>query len=122
MSAEFVLRKDQDGMFVFVFQTASGQVLLRSGAYGDKDLALRQLHSARQMVRKERNYELRRANEGEFYFVVKNRSHEVLGQSEMYPDQESRRQGMILSRECSHGARVENLVKEPLRARSNRNP
>lgn len=122
MSAEFILRKDQDGTFVFVFQTESGQVLLRSGAYGDKDIALRQLHSARQMACKDRNYELRTADEGGFYFVVKNRSNEVLAQSQMYPDPESRLQGMKLTRGCSHGTRVENLVKEPIRERSSRKP
>ena len=121
MSAEFVLRKDKDGQFVFVFQTESGKVLLTSGAYSNRDGALRHLHSARQMARKDRNYELRTAAEGGFYFVVKNRSGEVVGQSEMYPDPESRLQGMILTRGCSHGARVENLLNEPVRERSSRN-
>ena len=120
MSAEFVLRQGKDGTFVFVFQTQTGQVLLTSGEYSDKDIALRQLHSARHMARKERNYELRTADEGGFYFVVKNRSNQVLRQSQMYLDAGSRQEGMNLTRGCSHGARVENLVKEPARERSNR--
>ena len=121
MSAEFALRKDQDGKYVFVFQTESGQVLLTSRSYCDPDIALRRLHSARQMARKDRNYEFRAAYAGGFYFVVKNRSNEVLGQSEIYPDQESMRQGMILARGCSHGARIENLVKkEPAREHPSR--
>ena len=119
MSAEFVLRKEMDGTFFFVFQTENGQVLLTSGAYRDIDTARRQLRSAWHMVRKERNYELRTAQEGGFYFVVKNRSNEVLAHSQLYPDQESRRQAMILTRGCSHGARIENpfegLIKEQLR-------
>jgi hypothetical protein len=71
------------------------------------------------MARKERNYELREfrsAYEGGFYFVVKNRSKEVLALSELYPDQESLRKGMILTRGCSHGARIENPFKELVRA------
>jgi len=64
------------------------------------------------MARKERNYELRTAYEGGSYFVVKNRNKEVLAFSEVFPDPESRRQGMILTRGCSHGARVENPYKE----------
>jgi uncharacterized protein YegP (UPF0339 family) len=121
MSAEFVLRKDKDGTFNFVFQTENGQVLLTSGSYCDPEFALRRLHPAHQMARKDRNYklrELRNAEEGGFYFVVKNRSQEVLAHSPLFPDQESRRQGMILTRGCSHGARVENLVKEELRKHS----
>ena len=46
--------------------------------------------------------------------MVKNRSMEVLAHSQVYPDQESMRQGMILTRGCSHGARVESLVKDGL--------
>src|SRR5688572_12689047 len=98
MSAEFVLRQDRDGTFVFVFQTETGQVLLTSRSYCDADTALRRLHSARQMARKDRNYELRTADEGGFYFVVKNRSNEVLAGSHLYPDAESMRQGMTLTR------------------------
>ena len=118
MSAEFVLRKDKDGMFVFVFQTENGKVLLTSRSYCDADIAQRRLHSALHMARKDRNYELRTAEEGGFYFVVKNRSQEVLAYSQVFPDPESRRQGMILTRGCSHGARVENPFKWCLRKRS----
>jgi uncharacterized protein YegP (UPF0339 family) len=116
MSAEFVLREHKDGTFGFVFQTEHGQVLLTSRSYGDADTALNRLRSARQMARKERNYELRTADEGGFYFVVKNRSKEVLGFSQRYPDPESMRQGMTLTRGCSHGARVENPFKAHIKA------
>lgn len=115
MSAEFVLRKHKDGTFGFIFQTESGQVLLTSRSYPDADTALRRLRSAWQMARKDRNYELRAADEGGFYFVVKNRSKEVLAHSQPYPDQESMRQGMILTKGCSHGARVENPFKEQIK-------
>jgi uncharacterized protein len=117
MSAEFVLRKYNDGTFGFVFQTEHGQVLLTSRYYCDQDLALRRLHSARQMARKDRNYELRAADEGGFYFVIRNREKEVLAFSQLYPDPESRQQGMILTRGCSHGARVENPLKDCVRKR-----
>lgn len=108
MSAEFVIQKNEDGNFVFVFRTESGQVLLTSRSYCELDTAARQLRSAWQMARKERNYELRSAEEDGLYFVVMNRSKEVLAHSQIFPDAESRRQGMILTRGCSHGARIEN--------------
>jgi len=74
MSAEFVLRKEKDGTFVFVFRTENGKVLLTSRSYCDPDLALRRLRSAHQMARKDRNYELRSAEEGRFYIVPHQRS------------------------------------------------
>ena len=43
--------------------------------------------------------------------MVKNRSQEVLALSLLYADQESMRQGMILTKGCSHGARIENPFK-----------
>jgi uncharacterized protein YegP (UPF0339 family) len=119
MSAEFVLQQDKDGRFFFVFQTETGQMLLTSGSYFDPDVALRRLQSAHKMARKDRNYELREfctGDEVRFFFVVKNRSKEVLAHSQMYPDPESRRQGMSLTRGCSHGARIENPFKELIRA------
>ena len=106
MSAEFVLQKHKEGTFGFIYQTETGQRLLTSLAYPDADTARRRLDSARQMARKDRNYELRSADEGGFYFVVRNLAKEVLAFSQLYPDPESRQQGMTLTKGCSHGARV----------------
>jgi uncharacterized protein YegP (UPF0339 family) len=122
MSAEFVLREHKDGTFGFIFQTETGQVLLTSTSYCDADTALRRLRSAWQMARKDRNYELRPADEGGFYFVVKNRSKEVLAHSPLYPDPQSLRQGITLTRGCSHDARIENPFKLTARQRACRTP
>src|SRR5689334_18749865 len=108
MSAEFVLRQNENGAFSFVYQTEHGQVLLTSGAYDNLDTAWRRLQSARLMSRKDRNYEVRSIDSDRFYFVVMNREKEVLAKSEPYPGLESLRQGMLLTRNCSHGSRIEN--------------
>lgn len=108
MSAEFVLRQDKNGTFSFVYQTEHGQVLLTSGAYDNLDTAWCRLQSARMMARKDRNYEVRAVDSDRFYFVVMNREKEVLAQSEPYAGRESLRQGMLLTRNCSHGSRIEN--------------
>ena len=115
MSAEFVLRQDENGAFSFVYQTEHGQVLLTSGAYDNLDTACRRLQSARLMARKDRNYEVRSIDSDRFYFVVMNREKEVIAQSEPYPGLESLRQGMLLTKRCSHGARIENPFREQIR-------
>jgi len=115
MSAEFILRKDENGAFAFVFQTEHGQVLLTSSAYDNPDTAWRRLQSARMMARKDRNYEVRAIDSGWLYFVVMNRGKEVLAQSEPYLGRESLRQGMLLTKGCSHGARIVNPFREQIR-------
>lgn len=110
MSATYVLRKNLQGKFVFTFKTHDGQVLWTSPCYTDRDIALRSVSAARSLGRREANYELRTAENGQAYFVFKNTRNEVLGQSEMYPDAEGVRKGITLARARTRGARLEDLT------------
>ena len=110
MAARFVLQQDGPGVFFYIFKTHSGQVLLTSPSYPDKDSALRRISSARSLAHNPKNYELRTARNEQSYFVVKNSKDEVLGQSEMYADSESARQGIDFMRSHARGARLEDLT------------
>jgi len=113
MSATYTLEKDPDGKFVFTFKTHSGEVILTSPGYSDKDLAMRRVDMARTFGRRGESYQLLTAEDGQAYFVLKTTREEVLGQSEMYRDSESVLQGIRLARSNARGARLEDLTVPP---------
>jgi len=110
MAATFVLEKCKDGSFMFTLKAHDGQVLLTSLCYPDKDTASRRLDSARSLVRRQENYEVLTAENGQSYFVFKNSHNEVIGQSEMYPDSQSVAKVITIARGSTRGARIEDLT------------
>ena len=110
MSARYILREDEDGQFRFSLTTHSGQVLLTSAVYRDKDSALRAIDSARRLAHNERNYQLLTAEDELSYFVIKNSRQQVIGQSDMYTNTESLRQAMMAVKGITRGARLEDLT------------
>ena len=109
MSARFVLKRAPDGQFSFLFLTHSGQVLLTSPAYTDKERALRRISAARQMARNRHNYEIVTGANGSS-FLVRGKHGDVLGQSESFPDAQSLEAGINLVRANAKGARLEDLT------------
>jgi hypothetical protein len=59
-------------MFTFTLQTYSGEDLLTSHVFTNKDSALRAINTARGLAQREDNYEPLRINNGLIYFVLKN--------------------------------------------------
>jgi uncharacterized protein YegP (UPF0339 family) len=57
MSARYVLKQEDKGQYRFTLITHSGQVLLTSDIYTDKDLAMRHISAARSFVRRGSHYE-----------------------------------------------------------------
>jgi uncharacterized protein YegP (UPF0339 family) len=110
MTATYVLKQSREGGFVFTLNTHSGQVLLTSQSYAEKDLALRMIDAARNIARAKKHYELVTREEGGAYFVLRNAREEVIGQSEMYPDSQSVQKGILLARATTRGARLEDLT------------
>ena len=55
-------------------------------------------------------FEFRTAEDGQLYFVIKNRHKEVIAQSEMYPDAPSLSQGVNLVKSNRRAARLEDLT------------
>jgi uncharacterized protein len=112
MSARYILQQIEKGQFRFNLTTHSGQVLLTSRVYTDKDSALRNISATRQLAHNEKNYELLVAENGQSYFIVRNARGEVLGQSEMYPDPASMRTAINRVKGNTRGARLEDLTKD----------
>ena len=112
MSARFVLERDPEGGFSFLFITHSGQVLLSSPVYTDKDRALRRISATRHMARNRQNYEIVTGANG-YYFLVRGKHGDVLGRSESFPDFASLEAGINLVRANAKGARLEDLTPLP---------
>ena len=113
MSAAYVLQQDGNGSFIFHLRTHSGQVLLTSGVYAEKAGALRALDAARHLAGKEKNYLFLTEEDGQQYFLVRDKKGEVLAQSNMYPDPESLRTAINLVKGNTHGARLEDQTQNP---------
>ena len=112
MSSRYVLKRRGDGKFTFTLQKHSGEVLLTSQVYNDKDSALRAIDTARRLAQREDNYELLRTDIGRIYFVLKNTRGEVIGKSREYIDAESSRQAINQAKANTRGARLEDLADE----------
>ncbi len=111
MSARYILERDGKDGYRFTLVTHSGQVLLTSGLYTDKDTALRHISAARSLARRRDNYELLTADDGQFYFVLKNNRRGMLGQSGMFPDTGTAEKGINAVRAQTYGARLEDLTE-----------
>ena len=109
MSSRYVLQQDENGNFIFHLEAHTGEVLLTSELYPDKDRALRRISAARMLAAQERNFEIMDAANGGAYFLVKNVKGEVIAHSDIYPDPESLQAGIQLVKGKTRGARLEDL-------------
>jgi uncharacterized protein YegP (UPF0339 family) len=73
-----------DGQFYFHLVAKNGEIVLRSEGYGSKQSAENGAQSVLQNAQAESAFELRDAQNGEAYFVIKAANHEVIGVSETY--------------------------------------
>ena len=91
MAAIYVLKQSGEGNFLFTLQApgSGGRVYLTSPSFRDKHGALCMINAVRSLAGRDKNYEVRTAENGQPYFVLKNARQEVIGQSETYADSHS---------------------------------
>ncbi len=93
MAGKFVL-KNTGKKFRFTLQAGNGSVILTSESYADRSAALNGIKSVRQSARKEANFEVRTAKNGQAYFVLKASNQKVIGQSETYSAARNAKKGI----------------------------
>jgi uncharacterized protein len=120
MAATFTLSKIGKTTYVFELKTHSGDVLMSSGLYPDKGIAIRDIDAARRLAHNDRNYEICTVGDGQSYFVVKNAKGEAIVQSDMFPDAECAREVITQVKGKAHGARLEDLTDPSIRNRAHR--
>lgn len=113
MSSRYVLHEVCRGQYRFTLTSHRGQVLLTSGLFLDKESALHKILTTRCLARNSRNYEVRTAENGSSYFLVKTAKGETLVYSACYPDAESLQTAIHLAKSNTRGARLEDLTQDP---------
>ena len=112
MASGYVLHEVCRGQYRFTLTSRTGQLLLTSGLYMDKESALRKIDTTRQLARNSTNYDLLTAEGGGLYFVVVTRKGEVLAYSATYPNAEERQTAINLVKSNNRGARLEDLTQD----------
>lgn len=84
MAGKFELYKDKAGEFRFRLKASNGEIILTGEGYKSKDGLLTGVESVRKNSPDSARYEVKEANNGESYFVLKAGNHQVIGQSQTY--------------------------------------
>ncbi len=92
--AAFDLFEGRDGQFYFNLEAKNREVVLSSEGYTSKSGALNGIASVRENGGDLEQYEIREASNGEFYFVLKAKNHEIIGVSETYVSKSNAVRGM----------------------------
>ena len=109
MTAIYILKQSREGNFLFSLESIGSdeRVLLTSPSCRDKHGALCMINAVRSLARRDKNYEVRTAENGQLYFVLKNARQEVIGQSEPYADSQSLPAVIASVKSCARTAKLE---------------
>jgi uncharacterized protein YegP (UPF0339 family) len=94
MAGWYEIRNTSDGQFDFVLKAGNGEVILHSERYKAKPSALNGIASVQKNSPDDSQYEKKVAKNGQPYFVLKARNHEIIGNSELYSSEAARDNGI----------------------------
>lgn len=94
MSGWYEVAKRDQGPYAFVLKAANAQVVLRSEQYESKASALNGIASVQKNSPSDERYELKTAVDGRVYFNLKAGNNQVIGTSQMYASEATRKTGM----------------------------
>lgn len=86
------------------------EVILTSELYKAKDSAENGIRSVRDNAQNEGQYERKTAKDGQFYFTLLAKNHQVIGKSEMYKTEASRDKGIQSVKTHAPGAVTKDLT------------
>lgn len=94
MAGWYEIAKNDKGQFNFVLKAANAQVILRSEQYESKSAAQNGIASIQKNAASEERFELKTATDGRFFFNLRAGNHQVIGTSQMYASEDSRKTGV----------------------------
>lgn len=94
MAGWYEIRNTSDGQFDFVLKAGNGETILHSERYKAKASAVNGIESVQKNSPLDSQYEKKTAKNGQAYFVLKAKNHEVIGNSEMYSSESARDNGI----------------------------
>ena len=83
-SAKFELKVTPKGSWMFNLKARNGEIILTSEKYEARKGAANGIESVRKNAAIEKSFDIRKAKNGEHYFVLVARNKEIIGKSEMY--------------------------------------
>jgi uncharacterized protein len=110
MGPRILLEQSVTGQYSFSLQAPDGQLLLTSPYFTDKDSALRRINSTRYLARRDGNYVVRSAGEGQYYFELQDNKGEMLGRSTLYSDEQSVQEGIASLKRCIRAGKLLDLT------------
>lgn len=108
---KFQIYKDKSGEFRFRLRAGNGEIILTSGeGYSTKQSAENGIKSVQTNAGNITRFELKTANNGQYYFVLKAVNAQVIGMSEMYKTSAGRKNGIDAVQRVAPGAPTEDLA------------
>lgn len=102
--------KDKAEKFRFRLKATNGQVILTGEAYESKSGCKNGIESVMTNGADKGNFESRETSSGKFYFVLKAKNHQIIGQSEYYESKQGRDNGIESVMKNAPGAKIEDLT------------
>lgn len=94
MAGWYEISKNDKGQYSFVLKAANAQVILRSEQYETKASAHNGIASIQKNCSSDERYELKVATDGRFFFNLRAANNQVIGTSQMYASEASRKTGI----------------------------
>ena len=117
MPGKFAVYKDKAGEFRFRLKAANGQNILASEGYKTKASCKNGIKSVQKNAASESGFQLKEAKNGKFYFTLDARNGEVIGSSQMYASNATRRKGIMsvmANAPSAGGRRGRRLTRQPV--------
>jgi uncharacterized protein YegP (UPF0339 family) len=93
-TGHYELKKAKNGQFHFNLKAGNGEIILTSEMYASKASAENGIASVQTNSPDEKQYEVKPAKDGQHYFVLKAKNHQIIGVSEMYTTDAAARKGI----------------------------
>lgn len=93
-TGHYELKKAKNGQFHFNLKAGNGEIILTSEMYASKASAENGIASVQANSTDEKQFEVKPAKDGQHYFVLKAKNHQIIGVSEMYTTEAAAHKGI----------------------------
>ena len=94
MAGKYLIKKASNGQFYFNLLAGNSEKILTSELYVAKASAINGIESVKKNAGLDSNYEIRKDNKQQEYFVLKAKNHEIIGKSESYSSRSALNNGI----------------------------
>lgn len=102
-----VFKSDVDGDYYFHLKAANGEIILNSEGYETKAGCLNGIQSVKINSRSDKNYRVKKARNGQHYFLIFAQNFLIIGQSEMYSTKQNAHKGIKAVQKVAETASID---------------